>query len=148
MKEYIEQRVNDQIEWYDTKARASQKWYKRLQITEIVLASMIPLLSGYSSDIKYMPFIVGTFGVAIAVIGSISKLNRYHENWIEYRTSCEMLKSQKQLYLTESYPYNSGTETKENIFVRNIENIITSENSHWEKINVNQENTDSQEDPG
>lgn len=136
IKEYIEKRVNDQIKWYDEKSQEAQKWYKRLQIAEIILAALIPLLSGYSTSCVQIAFIVGLFGAIIAVIESVSKLNKYHENWIQYRSTCEMLRYQKHLYLTESAPYNRQDETIENIFVRTIENIISSENNQWKNINA------------
>jgi len=136
IKEYIEKRVDNQINWYDKKSQDAQKRYKQLQITEIILASLIPLLSGHMASCKYMAVIVGLFGAVIAVIESISKLNQYHENWIQYRSTCEMLRYQKHLYLTESAPYNRQDETIENIFVRTIETIISSENNQWKNINT------------
>lgn len=75
--------------------------------------------------------IVGILGAAIAVIQSITKLNSYHENWIQYRTTCELLKYHKFLYLTQTSPYNTSEETIENLFIRNVEDIISSENSQW-----------------
>ena len=53
--------------------------------------------------------------------------------------TCEMLRYQKHLFLTDSAPYNTEDETIENIFVRNIENIISSENNQWKNINSMQE---------
>ena len=146
IKEYLEKRVDDQINWYDQKSKDAQKWYKRLQKAEIILASLIPLLSGYVASNKCIAFVVGLFGAVIAVIESISKLNKYHENWIQYRSTCEMLRYQKHLYLIGSAPYNNQDETIENIFVRNIENIISSENNQWKNINTIRENANDNEE--
>lgn len=128
-------RVDDQINWYDQKSQYAQKKYKRLQTAEIVLAAFIPLLSGYTSECKQLSFVIGTIGAAIAIIESLSRIHKYHENWIQYRTTCEMLRYHKHLYLTKTHPYNISEETVENMFVRNIEDIISSENNQW-KINV------------
>lgn len=136
VKEYIETRVDPQIKWYSSKSKHCQKMYKRFQVTEIVLASFIPLLSAYSEKCWIIAFVVGVFGAIIAIIESVTKLYKYHENWIQYRTTCELLKYQKHLFLTNSYPYNDSDETKENIFVKNIENIISSENNQWKNINT------------
>lgn len=142
INEYIQTRVDDQIDWYDRKSMDAQKWYKRLQTIEIILAAFIPLLSGYATNIS-VAFIIGLFGAIIAIIESISKLNKYHENWIQYRTTCEMLRYQKHLFLTGSAPYNDEAETIENVFVRNIENIISSENNQWKNINSIREEANS-----
>ena len=47
-EEYIEQRLNDQIGWYDRKSTANQRWFKRLRFAEIVAAATIPFLSGFA----------------------------------------------------------------------------------------------------
>lgn len=139
IQEYIEKRVDDQIKWHDEKSKKAQKYYKTFQIIEIVLATMIPLLAGYTSSYKQASFIVGLLGAVIAVIESVTKLYKFHENWIQYRTTCEMLKYQKHLYLTGSAPYNNEDETVDNVFVRTIENIISSENNQWKLINTDVE---------
>lgn len=136
---YINDRVNPQIEWYDSKSLHCQKIYKIIQISEIILAATIPLLSGYSSYSPLIPFVIGLIGVIITIIESINKLNKYHESWIEYRSTCELLKYQKFLYTTKTAPYNSEIETIENVFIRNIEQIVSSENNQWKNINVNDE---------
>lgn len=138
VNEYISSRVDNQINWYDKKSKTAQKMYKIFQTIEIVMAAIIPLLSGYTTVNAIIPVIIGTLGAAIAIIEAITKLNKYHENWIQYRATCEMLKYHKHLYLTQTYPYNPSEETVANTFVRNIEDIISSENSQW-KINVSEE---------
>ena len=135
INQYIEKRLDPQINWYDKKSMEAQKAYKIFQITEIVLASIIPLLTGYSNVHFSIPIIVGIFGAVIAIIESLTKLYKFHENWIQYRSTCELLKYQKYLYLTNSSPYNEEEETKGNIFIRNVESIISSENNQWKTIN-------------
>lgn len=136
IEEYIKTRVDTEIQWYSKKSKQCQNMYKGYQVAEIILASSIPLLSAYSEKSVIIAFIIGLFGAIIAIIESITKLYKYHENWIQYRTTCELLKYQKHLYLTKSYPYNDCDETIENIFVKNIENIISSENNQWKAMNV------------
>lgn len=137
--EYMIERVDAEIKWYSSKSTHCQKMYKRFQLTEIILASLIPVLSAYSAKWKFIAFIIAIFGAIIAIIQSTTKLYKYHENWIQYRTTCELLKYQKYLYLTQSYPYNKTDETIENIFVKNIENIISSENNQWKTIHTTDE---------
>ena len=132
---YMKTRVDDQISWYDQKSLHCQKIYKFYQTVEIVIAALIPLLSGYSNMHISIAITIGIMGAIIAIIESVTKLFKCHENWIEYRKTCELLRYQKYLYLTKSAPYNVEPETIDNIFVRNIENIISSENNKWKNIN-------------
>lgn len=140
--EYIEKRVDNQINWYDKKSVHCQKMYKIVQSIEIVLASLIPLLSGYTKYNIIIAILVGVLGSCIAIIESLTKLYKWHENWIEYRTTCELLRYQKHLFITKSFPYNSEPENIENIFIRNIENIISSENNKWKLINSDEKKTE------
>lgn len=135
--EYLENRVQKQIDWYDNKSIDCQRKYKFFQIIEIIIAAFIPLLSGYTTNNSIIALIVGICGAVIAIIESITKLNKYHENWVQYRTTCELLRYQKQLFITKSAPYNTAEETIENVFVRNIETIISSENNKWKTVNTN-----------
>lgn len=139
--EYIKTRVDDQIAWYDKKSVTCQRWYKVFQAIEIFIAASIPVLSGYASKYGVIPLIIGIEGAIITIVESITRLYKFHENWIEYRTTCELLRYQKHLYLTGSAPYNTEPESIENIFVRNIENIISSENNKWKAVNM-QETTE------
>ena len=131
IEEYMATRVDNQIKWYSQKSGDAQKKYKCFQTIEIIFAAAIPLLSGYTTKCSIIAVIVGILGAIIAIIESVSKLNNYHETWIQYRTTCELLKYHKHLYLTKSHPYNDSEETIDNIFVKNIENIISSENDQW-----------------
>ena len=56
-----------------------------------------------------------------------------------------LLKYQKYVFLTKSSPYNTTNETVENMFVKNIEQIISSENNQWKSIHVNINNTSNKE---
>lgn len=131
---YITNRLDDQINWYDKKAQQAQRIYKRLQVTEFVIAAAIPLLTNYTVNCPAVAFFVGLLGAAITVIESTEHLGRYHENWIEYRSACETLKHEKNLYLMNAYPYGTD-ETKEQLFVHNIEDLLSSEGNKWKASN-------------
>ena len=136
MKEYMSARVNDQIKWYNNKATYCQRRYKTIQIIDIIFAAVIPLLSGFAANNKCVALIIGILGVIITILESIQKLNKYHEKWIQYRTTSEMLKYNKNLYETNSSPYNNEEDTIDNLFVNNIEKIISSENNQWKDFSL------------
>lgn len=132
---YIKNRLDDQITWYDKKAQQAQRTYKRMQLTELIVATAIPLLANYTASCPAIAFVVGLLGGIITVIEGTERLGRYHENWVEYRSACEMLKHEKNLYLMDAYPYGTD-ETKEQLFVHNIENLLSSEGNKWKASNI------------
>lgn len=142
IEEYISARVDDQIRWYSKKSQQAQKMYKSFQLVEIIIAATIPVLSAYSPNCSEIALIIGILGSVIVVIESITKLNSYHEKWIQYRTTCELLKYHKFLYLTRTSPYNEVDDTIENLFIHAVEDIISSENSQW-KLTVSNKNKSS-----
>lgn len=139
--EYIAKRVNDQIEWYDKKSQDAQNRYKFSQLIEICAAALIPLLSSYTANCRKMALLVGILGCIITAIEGMERLFKWHEMWIEYRTTCELLKYHLNLYLTHTGPYNDDSESYENRFIRNIEDIIASENSKWKILNETKKDT-------
>ncbi len=128
-KQYFAERLDDQIKWYSSKSSYNQKMYKKLRLLEIVAASMIPFLSGMSSMIPYSEWIIALLGLTIAVTAGSSALYKYHENWIEYRSTSEALKHEKMLYLTQTAPY--GNDERFQTLVSRSENIMANENQNW-----------------
>ena len=130
--EYLENRLNDQINWYNSRSGDNQTYYKNLRILEIVCAATIPFMAGLGSVIQYNEFIVGFLGVVIAVCAGVTALNKYQENWIMYRTTAETLKHEKYLYLTKSAPYDGDLAFQ--YLVERVEGLISRENSQWSRV--------------
>ncbi len=106
-REYLEQRVRDQIDFYDRKSLWNQSWFKRLRVVEIIAAAMIPFLTAIP-DTTTMRYVVGGLGVLITVVAGILALFQFQERWTEYRTTCESLRTERLLFLTKAEPYTDG----------------------------------------
>lgn len=129
-EEYMKERVENQIDWYDKKSSFNQRWFKRLQVIAILSASTIPFLSGYSSgEDEAIRISIGILGLVVAIITAILSLYKFQEHWLEYRTTCESLRHEKYLFLTATVPYNS--EEPFPIFVQRVESLISKENTDW-----------------
>jgi len=128
-EEYIEQRLNDQIVWYDRKSSTNQSWFKRLRFAEIVAASIIPFLSGFAGDSLRIKIAIGALGVVVAVIASLLGLLQFHEHWIEYRATAESLRKEKFLFLTETDPYDKDDAF--HLLVQRVEALLSKENTDW-----------------
>jgi len=141
--DYLSQRVDDQINWYDKKSQGAQRKFKSLRSFEIIAAASIPIIAGFGKDYENIPveLIVGVLGALIAIVAAIVSLNRYQENWIEYRTTCETMKHEKYLFLTKVAPYDN--EKAFALFVQKIEKLVSKENSQWsQNALANNQNTD------
>ena len=134
--EYLEQRLEDQIDWYDKKSVTNQAAYKRLRLIEIVAAASIPMLAGYSQISgkagMAIGVAIGVIGLIVAVLAGIVSLYRFQENWNEYRASAESLKQEKYLYLARVEPYN-GDQPFE-LLVQRVEALLKSETTGWAQV--------------
>ena len=134
-QEYLEQRLDDQINWYDRKSGAAQRAFKRLRLIEIAAAATIPLLAGLATrggaggGLNWTNYSVAVLGVIVAVVAGVLALYRFEENWIQYRTTCESLRHHKFRYMTKSAPYDGPDGFR--ILVDTVENLISKENTQW-----------------
>jgi len=130
-KDYISSRLEDQINWYDSKSISNQRYYKNLKTVEIICAAIIPFIAGFSDKIPFSEIIIGVLAIVIAIIAGISAINKFQENWLTYRTTAETLKHEKYLFLTKCKPYNDDNAFQ--FFVQRIEGLISKENSLWSR---------------
>ena len=130
VQNYLKERVDDQINWYNKKSKFNQTWYKRLKSIAILCSVSIPFLTGFAERFGDSTIVViGVLGVLIALIEGILSLNKYQELWLEYRKTTELLQREKILFATNSGPYQQ--EQKLTKLVERCENIMGAENSSW-----------------
>lgn len=131
--EYMKNRYEQQIAWYDSKASENQATYRLLQWSAIILAALTPVLIELDLDA-----VMGNgFGrlatltsVLVAILTSGLKTFKYQENWITYRTTCETLRKERHFYDAELGEY-SQSDDKEALFVDRVESLISRENTKW-----------------
>ncbi len=130
-EDYIKQRLDDQINWYDKTSTESQRRYKCLRSIEIVVAATIPFLAGFSTDaLPALKIAAGLAGIIVVVVSGFLALNQYQENWIDYRTTCESLRHHKYRFLTGAEPYSDQGDAFGHL-VNNTEDLISKENTNW-----------------
>jgi hypothetical protein len=145
--EYLQERLDDQINWYDKKSAWNQVWFKRLRAAEILFSVTVPfLISHIGGDSTLLKVVAGAMGVAVALIAGLVTLYRFQENWVEYRATAEILKHEKYLYLTQSAPYDGDNAF--HLLVGTVESAISQENTRWsqslrEKATEKEKNSDT-----
>lgn len=128
--QYLKDRLENQIDWYDRRSVQNQEWFKRLQVISIIAAASIPFLTGYITETTVtLKIITGILGLLVAAVTAVLGLYKFQEHWLEYRTTCESLKHEKYLFLTRTDPYN--VEQAFPLLVQRIEGLISKENTNW-----------------
>jgi Protein of unknown function (DUF4231) len=124
-------RLEDQIGWYDRRSVSSMRWYKRLKISEIACAAIIPFLA--ASRLPSTVYVTGALGVLVTVFEGLLQLNQYHENWIRYRSTCESLKHEKYIYLASAGPYASIDKPRA-LLAERVESLVSQEHAKWATV--------------
>jgi Protein of unknown function (DUF4231) len=128
-------RLEDQINWYDTKSQTNQRIYKRIKITEIIAAALIPFLPTFHNPhvSPYVPYATGSLGVLVTVFEGLLHLNQYQQNWTAYRSTCEALKHEKFTYIGHAPPY-AGVPDPHALLAERIESLVSQEHAKWASI--------------
>ncbi len=129
-EEYMQQRVDSQLQWYSDKAKLNKNWYIRLEVIAIILSVSIPFVSNFmTAATPWIKHCVSFIGVAIAAITGILALMKFRDNWVEYRTTAELLRHERYMFLTRTGAY--AAVNRFDIFVQTIENLLSKEVSNW-----------------
>ncbi len=126
-QQYLENRLEDQIEWYSQKSSRCKHLFWALRGIEIAIAALIPALFHFELIKGYIPLL----GAIVVILIGLLSLFKLQENWFLYRTTSEELKHHKYLYMTNTEPYS--TEDNFSMLVENVESLISKENSLWKQ---------------
>jgi Protein of unknown function (DUF4231) len=119
-------RLEQQINWYDSKSGSAQKFYKRIKFVEFSLGAAIPFMAHVS------PWATSTIGVAVILLEGLQHLNQWQHNWITYRSTCEALRHEKYSYLGRSGVYDSHSDEEcKKILVERVESLVSTEHAKW-----------------
>ncbi|WP_236102878.1 DUF4231 domain-containing protein [Dethiosulfovibrio faecalis] len=132
-KEYIHERLKDQINWYGSKSEWNKKWYVRLKKCELAMAATIPVIVSFMDGPLCLKLIIAILGACLVGIGGLHGLQNYHENWIEYRSTSEVLKHELYFYQTKTGPYKDEDDPFP-LLVHRTEEIISHENINWNNL--------------
>lgn len=132
-EQYFSERLDDQIQWYSNRSQWNQKWYKRLKKVEFTLSASVPVMVGIINLHWFIKIIIAMAGAAIAIISAVHGLYNFHENWIEYRSTCEALKREKYLYMARCGIY-ADADNVLCTFIEKVESIMGNENTRWSQV--------------
>ena len=124
-------RLDDQIKWYSDKSSHCQRFYKRIKLTEIIAAALIPFVVG--ARIPYAAWVAGGLGVLITVLEGVLQLYQYQQIWTTYRATAEAMKHEKFIYLAKGGPYATATDPRA-LLAERVEGLGSQENSKWASL--------------
>ncbi len=127
------------FEWYTRKSQHNKRWYNWTRFITYLIPCLVTLISVYAAfiqgDSKWAIAVTATFSAALVGIHHVVDHFRFYENWVRYRSTAELLKSEAELFLNRCSPYNKGNakELKQR-FAAKIERITKDELHNWENL--------------
>ena len=135
--DFIKDRLDDQIKFYSKKSKQNKSRYLRTQVIIITLGVLIPIINffpivfgtdnavtvfGFRLGFSFFLFVSAIISSIIGLTAAMSQLNKYYENWLNYRSILELLKREKSLFMNGAGGYFRLSETdKKRVFVDKVE---------------------------
>lgn len=126
--QYVKERYEDQVKWYDRKSNRNKRTYEIIQWGVIVFSTITPILVVIGGSWqRWMAAIVAFF---VAIGTSLLKAFKYQENWIHYRTTCELLRKEIHYFKAQIDDYKNSKDPR-GLFVERVEDLISREHTLW-----------------
>jgi len=120
------ERLEEQLNWYDSKSSYNQRMFKWLRSATIVMSVSIPLTAGFVKQ----AWVTGALGALIALCEGLQQLNQYHHNWLTYRSTAEALKHEKYLFLAMAAHY-AVADDPNRLLAERVESLVSQEHAKW-----------------
>ena len=119
------ERLEDQLGWYDRKSADCQKSYKRVKLIQLVVGATVPVVAG----LQITAAVTATLAALVVVAEGAQQLYQWQTNWVLYRSTAEVLKHEKYLYLAAAGPYS--TNDRHRVLAERIEGLVSQEHAKW-----------------
>ena len=128
IKEFIEGRYQDQLDWYTRRASTNKRLYVIFQWITVGFSAAVPaFVIGIPENYKWF---TAAMSVIVAIGTSAIKTFKYQELWLNYRTIAETLKKE-YVFFTHLLGDYAKAEDIDRLFIERVETLISRENSLW-----------------
>lgn len=132
-EEYISERVNNAIDWYDKTANKTKSYYLWMRATTVIGGALVPVL--VNINIENMNYVTTTISLVVVLLVSLESVYHYREQWTNYRSTEQFLRNEYFLFTSQGGIYASlDPKGAYKHFVDRVEEVISSENSSTLRI--------------
>ena len=130
--DYVNGRLQEQLDYHSKGSRENKNKFYAYQFVIILTGALIPIVNVIGPVGDSLRLISSILGGIIVVITALMQLHKYQENWILFRSTQELLKREKFLYLNDAGDYTGlDPKTKKRTLVEHIESLISSETAKY-----------------
>jgi Protein of unknown function (DUF4231) len=125
-----QERLADQLGWYETNAKSNQLWFKSFKVAQIVVAAAIPSAAALGASVG----VAAVLGSVVVVLEGVQSLFGFQTNWTTYRKTAEALKREQYLYLAQAAQY--AGDDREKVLAVIVESLISDETTRWASTQI------------
>ncbi len=136
-EEYISERLNDAIAWYDKSANSSKKTYLVMRAATVIGGALVPVLVNIkiTSFEPVISLITTLISLMVVLLVSLESVYHFREQWTNYRSTEQYLRNEYFLFTSNGGVYGDMDAPKAyRHFVERIEEIIGAENTSTLKV--------------
>ena len=142
VESYINDRVDDQIKYFDRSAVKNQRIYRLLRIvaiscnvlTALAIALTFAVHANYKAQVGVAALVLT---MIVLLTYQIEEFFNFGAKWQKFRIVGELIKSEKYLYLNGAGVYTSADmEQRKRIFVKRVEDIFRSTDMSYFSLTV------------
>lgn len=143
--EFLKNRLEHVLYTYSKRALFYKHAYYGLTFATIVLPTLVPVVYVFSGkDFSSVQFIVSLLSAFSAISAGILATANIRDNWISYRSNCELLKEEVFQYLMKAGEYHDlDDEGREQCFINQLSKLYREETIVWKKNSSPGKNGDS-----
>lgn len=140
-EEYL-RTVYNYIEYYHNRAAHYKGWYLTLNVIKLIFLALIPVSEIVVQNLD-LPWLAAGASSLCILLESIMGLFHMKDKWTQYRRTENDLMSEERQYVTLSGRYHVEENSKRfNMFVENVENIISNEAVMWSRMIAEKQQTE------
>ncbi len=129
--DFVKNRYEDQLQWYDQKSITCKRNHDVLQTIIIFCSSLTPvLILILEPDWKILAVFTS---MIVAISTGLIATFKIREKWINYRITAESMRKEYSHYKTDTEKY-SVAQDKQKLFVESIEFLLAGEVTNWQNI--------------
>ncbi len=132
-EDYIRERVNQALQFYDKSSRNNKNKYLRIKAVTVIGGAIVPVF--VNIELPYINIITTIISLIVVLLVSLESVYHHREQWTHYRSAEQNLRNEYFLFAAKGGTYGDLQEDQAfRLFVDRTEEIIENEGSSTLKV--------------
>jgi hypothetical protein len=132
-QEFIAERVNPALGYYDKTANKHKRAYLRMRAVTVIGGAIVPVL--VNINLPNIDILTTIISLIVVLLVSLESVYHFREQWTNYRSAEQNLRNEYFLFTSRGGTYaRMDPDDAYKLFVDRVEEVIEAENSSTLKV--------------